>query len=271
MGIMNKLFKKEDGSLELATRLEQDGRSVELDQSIIEAAMDVILPAPDEYVYGYKGMTKDMKAHGDFQYYLGETFKTYEEIKLCESGFHFSPTLQDAACFYSILGKGNRFFKVKAPKATTVKEDDDRIYYSFMGRKYATNEITILEEVSNEELYELLGYEKKYISFENFVKYRFENKTLDEIKVIQKEENIESFYNNYLKNSFSEVYALSLMDRIKALPIGCFEKMVDDVKHYLITPTSVEMKVYLIETSYLNIVNKTEPNTMKASTKGTIW
>ena len=110
-------------------------------------------------VKGYKGMHKDMKAHYDFQYELGKTYTVEDpdSISICEYGYHFSLNLKDVFRYYD-LKNNNRFFKVEA----LVRKKD----YNEYGKTYTTTiftdrvdklvakEITILEEVSTEEMFE---------------------------------------------------------------------------------------------------------------------
>lgn len=109
-------------------------------------------------VEGYKGMDKDMKGRYNFQYEVGKTYKVKNPdlVKTCAYGFHFSLNLNDVFNYYG-LTSNNRFFKVKA----LVREEDyneygekDGIYsFSQIIDKLAAKEITILEEVSTEEMF----------------------------------------------------------------------------------------------------------------------
>lgn len=66
------------------------------------------------WVDGYKGTDEDMVCSG-YQYEFGRQHDIEEgvEIKECESGFHLCLKLSDVFHYYSI-GRGNRFFKVRA-------------------------------------------------------------------------------------------------------------------------------------------------------------
>lgn len=69
------------------------------------------------WVEGVKCVKKDMKPfYGDMQYEVGVMYEMpKEEVKCCQSGYHFCRTLQDLL-MYSTFGvcNGNRYFKVKA-------------------------------------------------------------------------------------------------------------------------------------------------------------
>ena len=74
-------------------------------------------PKPQEewvWVDGYKGTDKDMKCR-DFQYELHKVYDMPEDAEIveCSSGFHLCLEKEHVFRFYDI-GKGNRFFKVKA-------------------------------------------------------------------------------------------------------------------------------------------------------------
>ena len=110
-------------------------------------------------VKGYKGMHKDMKAHYDFQYELGKayTVEDPDSVAICEYGYHFSLNLKDVFRYYDLVNN-NRFFKVEA---LVRKEDYDeygKVYtttiFSDRVDKLVAKEITILEEVSVEEMFE---------------------------------------------------------------------------------------------------------------------
>ena len=110
-------------------------------------------------VKGYKGMKEDMKAHYDFQYELGKTYTVEDpdSVAICEYGYHFSLNLKDVFRYYDLVNN-NRFFKVEA---LVRKEDYDeygKVYtttiFSDRVDKLVAKEITILEEVSVEEMFE---------------------------------------------------------------------------------------------------------------------
>lgn len=108
-------------------------------------------------VEGYKGMDKNMQGYGGFQYELGKTYTVDDpsSVLICNYGYHFSLNLEDMLS-YTVLNNNNRFFKVKA----IVREKDYEEYgkMSFntfcvsKNDKLAAKEITIVEEVSDEEM-----------------------------------------------------------------------------------------------------------------------
>ena len=110
-------------------------------------------------VKGYKGMHEDMKAHYDFQYELGKTYTVEDpdSISICEYGYHFSLNLKDVFRYYD-LANNNRFFKVEALVRKKDYDEYGKTYtttiFSDRVDKLVAKEITILEEVSTEEMFE---------------------------------------------------------------------------------------------------------------------
>ena len=114
------------------------------------------------YVEGIKGMTKDMKGYGGFQFEVGKTYIKDGLIETCKNGFHLSLNLEDVLYHYGLC-KGNRFFKVRAlvrkedlDKYGTITEVDNFFYgkQKIIKNKLVSKEIEILEELSDEELFE---------------------------------------------------------------------------------------------------------------------
>ena len=129
-----------------------------------ELQRKIELQEQEEWVWveGIKGMTKDMKGYGDFQFEVGKTYIKDGLIKECDNGFHFSLSLEDVMYHYGLC-KGNRFFKVRAlvmkedlGKYGTVIEVDNYFYgkQKIIKNKLVSKEIEILEELSDEELFE---------------------------------------------------------------------------------------------------------------------
>ena len=110
-------------------------------------------------VKGYKGMKEDMKAHYDFQYELGKTYTVEDpdSVAICEYGYHFSLNLKDVFRYYD-LKNNNRFFKVEALVRKKDYDEYGKTYtttiFSDRVDKLVAKEITILEEVSTEEMFE---------------------------------------------------------------------------------------------------------------------
>ena len=114
------------------------------------------------YVEGIKGMTEDMKGYDDFQFEVGKTYIKDGLIEICKNGFHLSLNLEDVLHHYGIC-KGNRFFKVRAlvrkkdlDEYGTITEVDNFFYgkQKIIKNKLVSKEIEILEELSDEELFE---------------------------------------------------------------------------------------------------------------------
>ena len=102
------------------------------------------------WVTGYKGTYSDMTAANNFQYELGATYTMPDdvEIRMCESGFHFSQRLSQAQKFYGVHS-GNRFFEVEA----LVREEDWDFRYS--SNKLVAKSIKLIRELSTDEILEV--------------------------------------------------------------------------------------------------------------------
>ena len=122
------------------------------------------LQGQEEWVYveGIKGMTKDMKGYDNFQFEVGKTYIKDGLIEICKNGFHLSLNLEDVLNHYGLC-RGNRFFKVRAlvrkedlDNYGTVTEVDNFFYgkQKIIKDKLVSKEIEILEELSDEELFE---------------------------------------------------------------------------------------------------------------------
>ena len=92
-------------------------------------------------VIAYKGMESDMTCR-DFKYEVGKSYKT-DKVELCKWGFHACLNPRDVLDYYSQSIK-SRYFKVKLSGEITKCDEYDT--------KVAATEITILEEITIDEL-----------------------------------------------------------------------------------------------------------------------
>lgn len=150
--------RREEKIKKMLDELDEKERKKRELQKIIE------LQEQEEWVYveGIKGMTKDMKGYDNFQFEVGKTYIKDGLIEICKNGFHLSLNLEDALHHYGIC-KGNRFFKVRAlvrkkdlDEYGTITEVDNFFYgkQKIIKNKLVSKEIEILEELSDEELFE---------------------------------------------------------------------------------------------------------------------
>lgn len=121
------------------------------------------------WVDGIKGMTLDMKGKNNFQFEIGKKYVHEGEVSLCESGFHFSKSVEDASNYYNLLF--SRFFKVKG----LVREKDLERYRSKSEYMYfytldttprdklVAREIEIVSELTEEEYLKILKPNSKFI------------------------------------------------------------------------------------------------------------
>lgn len=158
--------KKEDKEKEREGKIQKMLEELdEKERERKELQRKIELQEQEEWVWvdGIKGMTKDMKGYDGFQFEVGKTYIKDGLIEKCKNGFHFSMNLEDTIFYYELF-KENRFFKVKA---LVRKEDLDEYggeeeienHFYFGKAKYKINklvsrEIKIIEELSNEELFE---------------------------------------------------------------------------------------------------------------------
>ena len=76
---------------------------------------------------GFKGFDKDWKCNG-FQYEVGKTYETKEDIRLCEKGFHFCENPLDVFSYYPPTE--SKFAEVEADKYSKEKSEDSKIVCS---------------------------------------------------------------------------------------------------------------------------------------------
>ena len=87
---------------------------------------------------GYKAFNKDLTCRG-FQYEIGQTYSMDESPVPCERGFHFCKSIAETYEYYE-MSDNTRICKVEA--LGEVATDDER--------KYCTNKIKILEEITED-------------------------------------------------------------------------------------------------------------------------
>ena len=150
--------RREEKIKNMLDELDEKERKKRELQKIIE------LQEQEEWVYveGIKGMTEDMKGYDNFQFEVGKTYIKDGLIEICKNGFHLSLNLEDVLHHYGLC-KGNRFFKVRAlvrkkdlDEYGTITEVDNFFYgkQKIIKNKLVSKEIEILEEFSDEELFE---------------------------------------------------------------------------------------------------------------------
>lgn len=117
------------------------------------------------WVEGYKGTTKEMRGHGDYQFEIGKRYDMPLDVEIrdCHAGFHLSLNMKDVFNHYNI-GKGNRFFKVRA----LVRERDLNEYGKKTGlsgyfspkirNKLASQSIEFIRELTMDEVFQDTEY-----------------------------------------------------------------------------------------------------------------
>ncbi len=85
----------------------------------------------DKIIKGYKAFDKDFKCRG-YQYKIGETYKTNDDIIICEKGFHFCENALDLFGYYAPVD--SKFAEVKMKKPVDnymlqpVKDQEEEVY-----------------------------------------------------------------------------------------------------------------------------------------------
>lgn len=106
-----------------------------------------------------KGFDQNLCCRG-MQFEVGKEYKTGfndDELTLCsETVFHYCKSLIDVNSFYSVKNSNNRFCEIEV----LGKEITD-------GKKYGSNHIKILREISEDELLALKGIKRFNTGFYN--------------------------------------------------------------------------------------------------------
>ena len=87
---------------------------------------------------GYKAFNEDLTCKG-FQYEIGKTYSIKESPIPCNRGFHFCKSIAETYEFYP-MSENTRICKIEA--LGEIQTDDEK--------KYCTNVIKIIEEVTDE-------------------------------------------------------------------------------------------------------------------------
>lgn len=120
--------------------------------------------------YAFKGFDKDLKCR-DFQYEIGKTYSMPEKPEICERGFHCCTQLSEVFSYYppSTLAvdgnidyflpvkkfpSGNRYCMVEV--CGDIDTDGTALATS---SKVATNSITILQELTDDDIISILEEE----------------------------------------------------------------------------------------------------------------
>lgn len=153
---------------------------------ILEVTPTEPTPPEEEWVWveGYKGTERDMSCR-EFQYELNKQFDMPEDVKIeeCENGFHLCLNLNDVFNYYSI-GRGHRFFKVKALVRKSDKEKYGKLITDIYGLRISKHdkivaksiifisELTIDEVLKNTDTYNLPEkYKRLAIEYDLYYAY----------------------------------------------------------------------------------------------------
>lgn len=157
-------------------------------------------------VEGYKGLNPDMTGYGGFQYELGKTYYADGDIEECKNGFHFCLQLTHIPAYGYRWQEKTRYFKVKA-----LVREEDYLGYGQYGIKLGTlivvtklvaKEITLIEELALDEVYNALEPD---ISQDAFVRFYRSNM---EFKDFLREE-----FQSSLQGKYSDTFIMVLFDK----------------------------------------------------------
>ena len=169
MGLFRHFMKTAENVAEEAV-----ATAKEVEEATKETEVEPQVEKEEEWVWvdGYKGMDKDMRCHGGFQYELGKRYDMPDDavIEECCNGYHLCLKLADVHRYVSI-GENNRFFQVKAliRKSDLERYRSDAMSYyrcssfsDFPGYtdKLAAKAIEIVRELTADEILEPYGCAK---------------------------------------------------------------------------------------------------------------
>jgi len=96
-------------------------------------------------MFGYKAFNNDLTCR-DFQYEVGKTYEMDDKPECCCEGFHFCKDLKECFYYYKF---GSRVCEVES--LGNIDTEDDK--------KFCTNKIKIIRELSFEEICDIIGIE----------------------------------------------------------------------------------------------------------------
>ena len=105
---------------------------------------------------GYKALNMDMSsAYGDMSYEIGTKYTITRKLRMCKNGFHFCKCLEDIENYYEIVR--SKIFEVEA---------DGEIIDE--GTKSCTESITLIRELSKEEIHQYFEDNQERILAKNW-------------------------------------------------------------------------------------------------------
>ena len=111
---------------------------------------------------GYKMLNADMTAmYGSMTYEIEKTYELKEEIIPCKQGFHFCEELTDCLYYYPNKNNDKRFFEIETGDNVIEKAD-----------KCVTDEITLIRELSLEEILQYIRENKNKVNWKAVCRYQ---------------------------------------------------------------------------------------------------
>ena len=108
-------------------------------------------------MFGYKGFNKDFQCINGFQYEVGKTYELEDDIQVCHRGFHFCDNPLEVL----------KYYPPNTSRYAIVKAIGDIQHDAWWNGKHCTDKITIVREITPEELVEIPGkaYLKKTVEY----------------------------------------------------------------------------------------------------------
>ena len=111
---------------------------------------------------GYKMLNADMTTmYGSMTHEVGKIYELKEEIIPCKQGFHFCKELTDCLYYYPNLDNSKRFFEIETGDNVIEKAD-----------KCVTDEITLIRELSLEEILQYIRENKNKVNWKAVCRYQ---------------------------------------------------------------------------------------------------
>ena len=162
---------------------------------------------------GYKMLNADMTAmYGSMTYEVGKTYELKEEIIPCKQGFHFCEELTDCLYHYPNLDNSKRFFEIETGDNVIAKKD-----------KCVTDEITLIRELSLEEVLQYIRENKNKVNWD--VVCRYQKLSEEFIQEFQDRVNCE-YISKYQK--LSEDFIREFADRVNWEFISEYQVLSED-------------------------------------------
>ena len=162
---------------------------------------------------GYKMLNADMTAmYGSMTYEIGKTYELKEEIIPCKQGFHFCEELTDCLYYYPNKNNDKRFFEIETGDNVIEKAD-----------KCVTDEITLIRELSLEEILQYIRENKNKVNWKAVCRYQ----KLSEEFIQEFQDRVDwDCISEYQK--LSEDFIIEFADRVNCFYIWEYQELSEE-------------------------------------------